>query len=390
MSDSKTDFSTLAIHSGYEPRDQAGSLNVPIYLTSTFAFDSAEQGERRFSGEEEGFLYSRLANPTVKVIEEKIAALEEGEKGLAFGSGMGAMAAALLGLTKAGDHVLASHSLYGGSYGLLMLMKEKYNIAVDFSLMDSNATLEDAIRPETSVICIETPINPTNEQIDLAMVAAFAKKHGLLVVVDNTFASPYLQKPLTLGCDIVVHSATKYLNGHGDLIVGLLAGRADLIEEKILPIRSLLGAIISPFDANLLNRGLKTLAIRMDKHCDNAEYLLTKLTQHPKITQVYYPSLDETGVYQKQMARGGGIISFIYKGTKAETQAFLNRLAFIKIAVSLGDAETLIQHPATMTHAIVPEDARLEMGITDSLVRLSVGLENPADIWLDLAQALDG
>lgn len=388
MSDSKTNFSTLAIHSGYEPQDQAGSLNVPIYLTSTFAFDSAEQGERRFSGEEDGFLYSRLANPTVKVVEEKIAALEEGERGLAFGSGMGAMAATLLGLTKTGDHVLASHSLYGGSYGLLMLMKEKYNIAVDFSLMDSKATLAAAIRPETTVICIETPINPTNEQIDLAMVATFAKEHGLLVVVDNTFASPYLQKPLTLGCDIVVHSATKYLNGHGDLIVGLLAGRADLIEERILPARSLLGAIISPFDANLLNRGLKTLAIRMEKHCDNAEYLLEKLTNHSKIAKVYYPSLDRTGVYQKQMRRGGGIISFTYKGTKAETQAFLNRLNFIKIAVSLGDAETLIQHPATMTHAIVPEDVRLEMGITDSLIRLSVGLEDPADIWQDLAQAL--
>lgn len=385
-------FESAAIHDGYDSADMSGSLVPPIFQTSTYTFDTAEQGERRFAGEEEGYVYSRLGNPTVTVLEERIASLENGERGLAFGSGMAAISAILIALTKANDHMICSAGLYGCTFGLVKMFEEKYNITHDFSKMETKEELRSLIKPETTCIYVETPINPTMKLIDLQMVASVAKEFGIPVVVDNTFSTPYLQRPLDLGCDIVVHSATKYLGGHGDVVAGLAVGKKSFLDEVAMTTQKDIGGIISPFDAWLLIRGLKTLPIRLDRHCDNAENVFEKLRDHPKIAQIYYPNDEDHQDYSisaKQMKRGGGMISFKIKGTKQDAQALLNKLSFIKIAVSLGDAETLIQHPATMTHAVVPEEARLQMGITDQLIRLSVGLESWEDIWADLEQALN-
>ncbi|MFD1851950.1 methionine gamma-lyase [Oceanobacillus bengalensis] len=384
-------FETKVIHQGYDGKDMLGSLVPPLFQTSTYAFDSAEQGERRFSGEEEGYIYSRLGNPTVSILEEKIAALENGEKGLAFGSGMAAVSAVLIALTKANDHIICSSGLYGCTFGLLSMMKEKYNMSLDFSEMKTEYEIRNLIKPDTAVIYIETPINPTMRLIDLEMVARVAKEFGIPVVVDNTFSTPYLQRPLELGCDVVVHSATKYIGGHGDVVAGLAVGKREFIDAVRNTTLKDIGGIISPFDAWLLLRGLKTLPVRLDRHCENAEKIAWKLRIHPKIKRVYYPHDNENPDFElgkKQMKKGGGMISFDINGSKKDAQNLLNHLDFIKIAVSLGDAETLIEHPATMTHAVVPEAERKKMGITDQLIRLSVGLENWEDIWKDLEQAL--
>lgn len=385
-------FETSVIHDGYDAKDMLGSLATPLFQTSTYTFETAEQGERRFAGEEEGYVYSRLGNPTVNVLEERIAALEKGERGLAFGSGMAAVSAILIALTRANDHIVCSSGLYGCTYGLLSMMQEKYNITHDFSSMDSRDTLRTLIKPETACIYVETPINPTMKLIDLEMVASVAKEFHIPVVVDNTFSSPYLQRPLDLGCDVVLHSATKYISGHGDVVAGLVVGKKEFLDSVEMTTKKDIGGIMSPFDAWLLIRGLKTLPIRLDRHCDNAEKVFEKLQNHPKVAHVYYPndtSHPDYPIREKQMKRGGGVISFEIKGTKQDAQAMLNALSFLKIAVSLGDAETLIEHPATMTHAVIPEASRLDMGITDQLIRLSVGLEAWEDIWQDLGAALD-
>ncbi|WP_047983947.1 methionine gamma-lyase [Ornithinibacillus californiensis] len=383
---------TSVIHEGYDSKDMLGSLTTPLFQTSTFTFESAEQGERRFAGDEDGYIYTRLGNPTVTVLEERIAALENGERGLAFGSGMAAVSAILIALTKANDHVLCSSGLYGCTFGLLTMMKEKYNITHDFSTMETEDDVRAHIKPETVCIYVETPINPTMKLIDLEMVARVAKEYGIPVVVDNTFASPYLQKPLDLGCDVVVHSATKYIGGHGDVIAGLAVGKKEFLDEVAMTTLKDIGGVMAPFDAWLLLRGLKTLPVRMDRHCDNAEEIFKRLKDHPNVANVYYPNdvtHSDYPIMKKQMRRGGGVISFEIIGTKKDAQGFLNNLDFLKIAVSLGDAETLIEHPATMTHAVVPEEFQQHMGITDQLIRLSVGLEAWQDIWADLEQALD-
>lgn len=387
----KKRFETEVVHSGYSSNEYKGSLAPPLFQTSTFTFESAEQGEQRFAGEEEGYIYSRLSNPTVKMLEERIAVIEKGEKALAFGSGMAAVSAILVALTKTGDHILCSQGVYGCTFGLLQLLKEKYNINHDFSLMESREALLEQIQPNTACIYVETPVNPTMKLVDLEMVAEVAKEKGIPVVVDNTFSSPYLQNPLALGCDVVIHSATKYICGHGDVIAGLAVGKRSFMEEVAMTTQKDIGGIISPFDAWLLLRGLKTLPVRMDRHCENAEKLTAYLKNHPLIESVYYPGDVENPdfhIAQKQMRKPGGLISFTLKGKKEEAQHFINQLKLIKIAVSLGDAETLIQHPATMTHAVVPEEARLKMGITDNLLRMSVGLEAWEDIKDDLEQAL--
>jgi len=258
--------------------------------------------------------------------------------------------------------------------------------------MGTEEEIRRLIRPETACIYVETPINPTMKLIDLEMVARVAKEHNIKVVVDNTFCSPYLQKPLTLGCDVVVHSATKYIGGHGDVVAGIAVGSQQFISDVAMTTQKDIGGVISPFDAWLLLRGLKTLPVRMDRHCVNAEKLVQKLKNHPNISKVYYPNDADSPDYpimKKQMKSGGGVISFEIKGTKQDAQRLLNELKMIKIAVSLGDTETLIQHPATMTHSVVPEESRRKMGISDSLIRMSVGLEAWEDIWADLKQALD-
>ncbi|MGM0888475.1 MAG: methionine gamma-lyase [Bacillota bacterium] len=383
-------FETAVIHEGYDSKKHLGSLATPLFQTSTFTFENAEQGERRFAGIEDGYIYSRLGNPTVQVLEEKIAALEGGEAGLAFGSGMAAVSAVLFALTKTDDHILCSQGLYGCTFGLLQLMKNKYRITHDFCEMDTEEQVRKMIRPETTCIYVETPINPTMKMIDLQMVVRVAKEYNVTVVVDNTFSTPYLQRPLEYGCDIVLHSATKYLCGHGDVVAGLVVGKKEFMNHIAGTTQKDIGGIISPFDAWLLLRGLKTLPVRMDRHSANALAIFHELKKHPKVKKVYYPgdvALPDHYIMQKQMKHGGGLISFELHGTKQDAQDFLNKLKLIKIAVSLGDAETLIQHPATMTHSAVPEDSREQMGISAQLVRLSVGLEAWQDVWQDLQQA---
>ena len=383
---------TAVLHSGYDSKSHNGSLSVPIYQTSTFIFDDAEQGERRFAGEEGGYIYSRIGNPTVDALEEKMAVLEDGEAALAFSSGMAAVSAALLALTKAGNHVVCSQGLYGCTFGLLQVMKEKYQITHDFSWLDSEEEVIRIIKPQTTCIFIETPINPTMKIIDLQMVAKVAKTNGIAVVVDNTFSTPYLQRPLQLGCDVVVHSATKYIGGHGDVIGGIMVGRKDWIEAVRATVQKDIGGVISPFDAWLLIRGLKTLPVRMDRHCENAKKIFTRLNKHSKIRNVYFPGDEKHPNYsivKKQMKKSGGVISFEVDGTKQDAQRFLNALKLLRLAVSLGDTETLIQHPASMTHAGIPFENRQRMGISDQLIRLSIGLESWKDIWNDLNQALD-
>ncbi|WP_377864210.1 methionine gamma-lyase [Bacillus sp. R86525] len=381
----KKHIETALIHHGYESNENKGSLTPPLFQTSTFTFETAQQGEASFAGVDPSYIYSRLGNPTVKLFEERMAVLEGGEEALAFGSGMAAISATLIGFLKAGDHIICSNGLYGCTYGFLEVLEEKFMITHSFCDMDTEADIENKIRPNTKLIFVETPINPTMKLIDLKQVIRVAKRNGLLVIVDNTFCSPYLQRPLELGCDAVVHSATKYIGGHGDVVAGVTICKTKALAEKIRPMRKDIGGIMAPFDAWLLLRGLKTLAVRMDRHCDNAEKIVSFLKNHDAVEGVWYP---EGELASRQMKRGGGVISFSIKGGKEETQAFINDLHFITIAVSLGDTETLIQHPATMTHAAIPAELRKEMGIFDNLIRLSVGLESWEDIVSDLEQAL--
>lgn len=382
---------TAVIHKGYDSSVHHDSLATPLYQTSTFSFANAEEGENRFAGNSEGNIYSRLGNPTVHVLEERMKEIEFGEGALAFGSGMAAVSAILVYLTKAGDHVLCSRGIYGCTFGLLEIMKEKYGITHNLVSLTTEAEVEQAIQPQTTCIYVETPINPTMELVNLEAVIRVAEKHGIPVVVDNTFSSPYLQNPLQMGADYVLHSATKYLNGHGDVVGGILVGKDGNEMSRIRKtVQKDMGGIMSPFDAWLLLRGLKTLHVRMDRHVANAKKILAFLQKEASVKKIYYPFDPKHPQYEiavKQMREGGGLISFEIEGGKREAQAFMNALSLIKIAVSLGDAETLIQHPATMTHAAVPQTERKAMGINDSLLRLSVGLEHTDDLLADLAQA---
>lgn len=385
-------FETELIHKGYDSLNYEGSLVPPIFQTSTFTFATAEEGERRFAGESEGYIYSRLGNPTVNILEKRMAELEQGEKALAFGSGMAAVSATLFYLTKAGDHILCSEGVYGCTFGLLQMMEKKYQITHSLISMDNEADLRSAINDNTTCIYIETPINPTMKLVDLAMVARVAKEFNIPVVVDNTFCSPYLQQPLTLGCDYVLHSATKYLGGHGDVIAGIVVGKAEAMSEMAMTTQKDVGGIMAPFEAWLLLRGLKTLSLRLDRHTKNAQEIAKRLKNHPAVKKIYFPgdvNFPQYDLAERQMKLPGGMISFEIKGGKKDAQAFLNSCNMIKIAVSLGDAETLIQHPATMTHAVVPEVDRKNMGITDNLIRLSVGLEAWEDIWEDLNHSFE-
>ncbi|MBY0599788.1 methionine gamma-lyase [Bacillus bingmayongensis] len=381
----KKHIETALIHHGYESKMHKGSLTPPLFQTSTYTFETAQQGEASFAGQDPSYIYSRLGNPTVELFEERMAALEEGEVALAFGSGMAAISATLLAFLRAGDHIICSNGLYGCTYGFLEVLEEKFMITHSLCDMETEEEIEAEIRPNTKLIFVETPINPTMRLIDLEKVIKVAKQNELLVIVDNTFCSPYLQTPLTLGSDVVLHSATKYIGGHGDVVAGVTVCKTKELAEQIRPIRKDIGGIMAPFDAWLLLRGLKTLAVRMDRHCDNAEKVVSFLKNHESVEAVWYP---EGEIAASQMKRGGGVISFTIKGGKEEAQAFMNELQFITIAVSLGDTETLVQHPGTMTHAVIPAAVRHEMGIADNLIRLSVGLESWEDIVSDLAYAL--
>lgn len=384
-------FSTRAIHVGGKSDSSVGPLVEPIYQTSTFVFPSVEVGAKRFAGEEEGYVYTRLGNPTVQQFEKKIASLERAEAALAFGSGMAAVSAVLLGLVKTGDHILCSRGLYGCTFGLLEFLREQYQVEFTLSELKDEQAIQREIRPNTKLIYLETPANPTMELIDLTMVAKVAKQNRILTVVDNTFLSPYLQRPIEHGCDIVIHSATKYIGGHGDVIAGVITGQSEMINKIRNTTQKDLGGILAPMDAFLLIRGLKTLAVRMERHCANAKIVAEFLENHPLVSKVYYPGLSSFPQFElakKQMDGFGGLISFELTGGFDSAVRMLNECKLSRLAVSLGDAETLIQHPASMTHSIVPKKDREIMGISDGLIRLSVGIEDIEDIIYDLAQAL--
>ncbi|MCR5137133.1 MAG: methionine gamma-lyase [Oscillospiraceae bacterium] len=391
----KCGFATRQIHAG-KHENSADALTTPIYQTSTFVFDSVEQGGRRFAGEEAGYIYTRLSNPTVNTAEEKVAALEGGEAALGTASGMGAISAALWTCVTGGDEILASDTLYGCTFSLLSHGMSRFGVRTSFADFTEPEGLKAYLTPKTRVVYLESPCNPTMKVVDIAAVAEIAHAYnpGIKVIVDNTFASPYLQQPLKLGADIVVHSATKYLNGHGDVIAGFVAGRADFINEvRSFGLKDMTGTVLSPFDAFLIARGLKTLDIRMERHSANAMAVARYLHDHPAVEKVYYPGLEDFEGYEiakKQMSLPGGMLSIELKADRKAAAAAINRLKLCTIAVSLGDAETLVEHPATMTHSTYTSEELAASGISEGLVRISVGLENPEDIIADFDQALAG
>ena len=386
-------FSTKAIHGGH-PKDQFRALTTPIYQTATYTFESAEQGARIFAHEEPGYIYGRSGNPNNTEVEEKIALLEGAEAGLAVASGMGAIASVLWTVLNAGDHVVAAKTLYGCTFSLLNHNITRFGVDVTFVDTTNLEDVKSAIRPNTKVVYLETPANPTMLITDIKAISEIAHKvTGCLVIVDNTFCTPYIQKPLELGADVVVHSATKYLNGHGDVIAGMILGNADLIKQvRSVGLKDMTGAVLSPNNAFLIARGMKTLEIRMDKHCSNALKVAEFLESHPAVEKVNYPGLESFNQYElakKQMRLPGAMMSFDLKGGLKAGKFLMNNLHLCILAVSLGDAETLIEHPASMTHATYSPEERAKSGISEGLVRLSVGLEAAEDIIDDLKQALD-
>lgn len=387
----KMGYDTKIVHAGQHLDPATGALSTPIYQTSTFVFNSAEQGAARFAGEEKGYIYTRLGNPTEEQLEEKVAILEGGEAAIATASGMAAIAAPIWTLCKAGDHIVASDTLYGCTFALLSEQMERFGIEVTFVHAKDTENIRKAMKKNTKLVYIETPANPTLDIIDIEKSAKIAHENGAVLMVDNTFMSPYGQRPIELGADIVIHSATKYINGHGDVIAGIVIGKKEFIDQvRFVGIKDITGACISPFNAWLIIRGLKTLGVRMERHCENAMKVARFLEKHPMVENVVYPGLESHPQHElakKQMNIFGAMISFEVKGGVEAGRQLMNNVELCSLAVSLGDTETLIEHPASMTHSPVPAEERLKAGITDGLVRLSVGLENPEDIMADLDQA---
>jgi cystathionine gamma-lyase len=376
-------FSTRAIHAGQQHDPTTGAVMVPIYATSTYAQESP--------GTHKGFEYSRSQNPTRMAFERCIADLESGSHGFAFASGLAAIAT-ILELLDSGAHIIATDDLYGGSFRLFEQVRKR-SAALQFSFVDMSdvSAIEAAIRPNTRMIWIETPTNPLLRLADLAAIATLARKHRLTAVADNTFASPYVQRPLESGIDIVMHSTTKYLNGHSDIIGGCVVVNTDELGEKLKFLQNAIGSIAGPFDSFLALRGLKTLALRMERHCSNAMAVARWLEKNPKVARVIYPGLEshpQHKLAKKQMSAFGGIVTFVVDGDLAATRRVLERTHLFTLAESLGGVESLIEHPAIMTHASIPSDKRDQIGISDSLVRLSVGIEDPDDLIADLDMAL--
>ena len=393
METKKCGLGTTAIHAG-TLKNLYGTLAMPIYQTSTFIFDSAEQGGRRFALEEAGYIYTRLGNPTTTVLEDKIAALEEGEAAVATSSGMGAISSTLWTVLKAGDHVVTDKTLYGCTFALMCHGLTRFGIEVTFVDTSNLDEVKNAMKENTRVVYLETPANPNLKIVDLEALSKLAHTNpNTLVIVDNTFATPYMQKPLKLGADIVVHSVTKYINGHGDVIAGLVITNKELADQiRFVGLKDMTGAVLGPQDAYYIIRGMKTFEIRMERHCKNAKKVVEFLNKHPKIERVYYPGLETHPgheIAKKQMKDFGAMISFELKGGFEAGKTLLNNLKLCSLAVSLGDTETLIQHPASMTHSPYTKEEREAAGITDGLVRLSVGLENIEDIIADLEQGLE-
>ena len=378
-------FETKVIHAGQEADPRTGAVMTPIYATSTYAQSSP--------GEHKGFDYARTRNPTRDALEACVAELESGKAGFAFASGMAAIGT-VLELLDSGSHVVAMNDLYGGSYRILeRVRKRSANLSASFVDLTSLQAFENAIRPETRMVWVETPTNPLLKIVDLEAVAAIARKRKLISVCDNTFASPWIQRPLELGFDIVVHSTTKYLNGHSDVIGGAAVLRDETWKEKLAFLQNAVGGVPSPFDAFLTLRGIKTLAVRMERHCGNAMHIAAWLEKHPKVARVIYPGLathPQHRLAARQMnARYGGMVTAVLKGGLAASKRFLERCKLFTLAESLGGVESLIEHPAIMTHASLPEDMRAGLGIDDGLVRLSVGIESVDDLLAELKYALE-
>ena len=376
-------FETKAIHAGQEPDPTTGAIMTPISVSSTYVQESP--------GVHKGYDYSRSINPTRKALESCIAELEGGLAGFAFSSGMAATST-VLEILNTGDHVIAMDDLYGGTYRLFEnVRKRSAGLEFTFTDLSNFSNLETALRPNTKMIWVESPTNPLLKIVDLKAVSEFAKKHNIIAVCDNTFCSPYLQKPLDIGFDIVVHSATKYLNGHSDVVGGVAVSSDESLAEQLAYLANATGSIMSPFDSFLVLRSLKTLAVRMERHCKNAMKIAFFLEEHPAIEKVYYPGLPSHPQHQialKQMSGFGGMISVVVKGGLKNATSFLERTKLFSLAESLGGVESLIEHPAIMTHASVPEEIRNEIGVVDGLVRLSVGIETLEDLLADLDAAL--
>jgi len=376
-------FETIAIHAGERPDVAFGAVSVPIYQTSTFVFEDV--------GKTRGYDYSRTANPTRKVLEDTIAQLEGGKAGFAFATGMAAEAT-VIHLLKAGDHVISADDVYGGTYRLFQNVMRDFGLEFTFLRMDSSQALEGAIRPNTRMLWLETPSNPLLNITDIEMAVDIAKKHDLLTVMDNTFATPYFLRPIDFGVDLVVHSTTKYLNGHCDVVGGAVVTTTDDLTEGVQFLLNAMGTCASPFDCWLVLRGIETLPVRMKQHEANAFAVANYLKRHPSVNKVFYPGLKSHPgheIAKRQMKGFGGVVSFQIKGGIEAANNFLRRVKVFSLAESLGGVASLAEHPATMSHASMPKDYREKAGITDELIRLSVGLENVDDLIEDLCQALE-
>ncbi|KTE75358.1 methionine gamma-lyase [Sphingopyxis sp. A083] len=386
-------FATRAIHAGYDAKANDGALVPPLHLSSTFVFETAEAGAEIFAGEREGYFYSRIANPTVDLLERRMAALEGAEAAVATASGMGAITAVFWSFLKSGDEIIVDQTLYGCTFAFMRHGLARFGVRVTHVDLTDPANLEACISAATKIVYFETPANPNMRLVDIAAVSAIARDHGARTVVDNTYATPVLTQPITLGADIVVHSATKYLGGHGDLVGGIVLGTgADMQQVRLVGVKDMTGAVMAPFNAMLVLRGLKTLKLRMAEHCRSAAAIATTLNDHPAVAAVHYPGLacfPQHDLARRQMPGFGGMIAFELKGGYAAGVAMMNRLTLVQRAVSLGDAESLIQHPTSMTHSTYTAEERRAHGIADGLVRLSVGLEEADEIAADLTQALD-
>lgn len=377
-------FNTQVIHGGLHDIDPAyGAVMPPIYQTSTY--------KQTVPGDHKGFEYSRTANPTRTHLQHALAAIENGKYGLAFASGLASIDA-IIKLLNPGDEVISTSDLYGGTYRLFTRVFEKYGIRFHFTDLQESASLEKLINKNTKLLWLETPTNPTLKIIDIEACAALAKKHGILTVVDNTFASPYLQRPLELGADIVMHSVTKYLGGHSDVIMGALVLNDDDLAEKLYFLQNASGAVPGPQDSFLVLRGIKTLHVRMQRHCENAREIAQFLNDHPHVKQIYWPGLvshPNHEIARRQMKDFGGMLSFEMTGGIEKINPFLKKLRYFTLAESLGGIESLVGHPASMTHASIPAEERVKSGVTDTLIRLSVGIEDVEDLIADLQNALD-
>jgi len=373
---------TLLIHGGIDGDAATGAVNVPIYQTSTY--------RQRALGENTGWEYSRTGNPTRAALEALISDLEGGTRGFAFASGMAAISA-VLSLFKSGDRILISKNVYGGTFRVLDKVFKQFGLGYALADTDDASALDAAITPDVKAILVESPANPLLTVTDLAAAASVAKRRGILTIVDNTFMTPYLQKPLALGADIVVHSATKYLGGHSDVVSGLAVTNHPEIAERLAFVQNAVGGVLGPFDSFLLIRGIKTLAVRMDRHVANAETLAARLAAHPEVSRVWYPGLKDFpghDIQFRQAKNGGAMISFELADGK-DHREFFRALRLVTLAESLGGVESLVCHPASMTHASIPKETREKVGITDRLIRLSVGIEDVDDIWSDIENAIE-